>query len=101
PREHADARALDPLGASLRRQRRRGARGSGRGREPGMNRARPQAASGAGFTLIEVMLTLVIMAGIMVTITQILNAARTSRDAIHNIQEQQLAGPAILQQLEN
>jgi len=66
-----------------------------------MNRARPQAASGAGFTLIEVMLTLVIMAGIMVTITQILNAARTSRDAIHNIQEQQLAGPAILQQLEN
>jgi prepilin-type N-terminal cleavage/methylation domain-containing protein len=55
----------------------------------------------AGFTLIEVMLTLVIMAGIMVTVTQILNAARASRDAIHNIQEQELAGPAILQQIEN
>lgn len=62
---------------------------------------RPRARARAGFTLIEVMLTLVIMAGIMVTITQILNAARASRDAIHNIQEQQLAGPAILQQLEN
>jgi hypothetical protein len=43
-----------------------------------------------------VLLTLVIMAGIMVTITQILNVARSSRDTIHNIQEQQLAGPAIL-----
>jgi hypothetical protein len=37
----------------------------------------------------------------MVTVTQILNAARASRDTIQNIQEQQLAGPAILQQLEN
>jgi prepilin-type N-terminal cleavage/methylation domain-containing protein len=55
----------------------------------------------SAFTLIEVMLTLVIMAGIMVTVTQILNAARTSRDTIHNIQEQQLAGPAILQLIEN
>jgi len=55
----------------------------------------------SGFTLIEVLLTLVIMAGIMVTITQILNAARASRDTIHNIQEQQLAGPTILQQIEN
>lgn len=53
-----------------------------------------------GFTLIEVMLTLLIMAGIMVTVTQILNAARTSRDAIQNIQEQQLAGPAILRVIE-
>ena len=64
-----------------------------------MNRRRARAE--AGFTLIEVLLTLVIMAGIMVTVTQILNAARASRDAIHNIQEQQLAGPAILQQIEN
>ena len=55
----------------------------------------------AGFTLIEVLLTLVIMAGIMVTVTQILNAARASRDTIHNIQEQQLAGPTILQLIEN
>ena len=54
----------------------------------------------AGFTLIEVLLTLLIMAGIMVTITQILTAARKNRDEIHNIQERQLAGPAILQRLE-
>ncbi len=53
-----------------------------------------------GFTLIEVMLTLLIMAGIMVTITQILTAARQTRDTIHNVQESQLAGPAILNRLE-
>jgi len=55
----------------------------------------------AGFTLIEVLLTLVIMAGIMVAITQILNQVRGSRDRIQNVQEQQFAGPAILQQLES
>lgn len=54
----------------------------------------------AGFTLIEVLLTLVIMTGIMITVTTILTVARQSRDTIHNIQEQQLAGPAILQRLE-
>jgi len=54
----------------------------------------------AGFTLIEVLLTLMIMGGIMVTIAQILTAARTSRDTIHNIQETQLAGPAILDLVE-
>jgi len=54
----------------------------------------------AGFTLVEVLVTLLIMTGIMITITTILNVARTSRDTIHNIQEQQLAGPAILQRLE-
>jgi hypothetical protein len=37
----------------------------------------------------------------MVTVTQILTAARMSRDTIHNITEQQLAGPSILQQIEN
>ena len=60
----------------------------------------PALREDAGFTLIEVMLTLLIMAGIMVTITQILTAARQSRDTIHNIQESQLAGPAILDRLE-
>jgi prepilin-type N-terminal cleavage/methylation domain-containing protein len=54
----------------------------------------------AGFTLVEVLLTLLIMSGIMVALTQILTAARTSRDTIHNIQETQLAGPAILDLLE-
>ena len=36
----------------------------------------------------------------MLSMTQILTAARTSRDTIHNIQETQLAGPAILDLIE-
>ncbi len=54
----------------------------------------------AGFTLVEVLLTLLIMSMIMLSLTQILTAARTSRDTIHNIQETQLAGPAILDLIE-
>lgn len=54
----------------------------------------------AGFTLVEVLLTLLIMGGIMLSLAQILTAARTSRDTIHNIQETQLAGPAILDMIE-
>ncbi|MFO1010316.1 MAG: prepilin-type N-terminal cleavage/methylation domain-containing protein [Planctomycetota bacterium] len=54
----------------------------------------------AGFTLIEVLLVLLIMSGIMLAMTSILTAARTSRDTIHNIQETQLAGPAILDMIE-
>jgi prepilin-type N-terminal cleavage/methylation domain-containing protein len=57
-------------------------------------------ARAAGFTLVEVLLALVIMGMIMVSMTQILTAARTSRDTIHNIQETELAGPAILDMLE-
>ena len=56
--------------------------------------------SRAGFTLIEVLLVLLIMSGILVTISQILSAARTSRDTIHNIRETQLSGPAILDLIE-
>jgi prepilin-type N-terminal cleavage/methylation domain-containing protein len=63
-------------------------------------RTRSGADLRSGFTLIEVLLTLMIMGGIMVTIAQILTAARTSRDTIHNIQETQLAGPAILDMIE-
>ena len=59
-------------------------------------RLRPRS----GFTLVEVMLTMLIMAGIMVAITQILTATRRSRDTIHNIQERLLAGPAILDRME-
>ncbi len=59
----------------------------------------PDAAL-AGFTLVEVLVTLLIMGGIMVSMTQILGAARNTRDTIHNIQETQLAGPAILDMLE-
>ncbi len=54
----------------------------------------------SGFTLIEVLVTLLIMGGIMVTITQILTATRNSRDRIHNMQEAHLAGPAILDRIE-
>ena len=54
----------------------------------------------AGFTLVEVLLALLIMAGIMVTITQVLTGVRRTRDDIHNIQERQMTGPAILQRIE-
>ncbi len=54
----------------------------------------------AGFTLIEVMLTLLIMSGILLSLTQLLTAARRSKDTIHNIKEHQLAGPAILDLIE-
>ena len=50
----------------------------------------------AGFTLVEVMLALLIMSGMMLAITQVLSSARSARDLIHNAQESQLAGPAIL-----
>jgi len=63
-------------------------------RRPGDSRRR------AGFTLAEVLVTVLIMGGIMVSVTQILHTARTSRDTIHNIQETQLAGPAIMDMLE-
>jgi type II secretion system protein J len=60
----------------------------------------PHVRTRAGFTLVEVLVVLLIMAGMMVAMLQILNAARTSRDTVHNIQETQLAGPAILDLIE-
>ena len=48
-----------------------------------------------------VLIVLLIMSGILVTIGEILTAARTSRGTIHNIRETQLAGPAILDLIEN
>jgi len=57
-------------------------------------------AARAGFSLVEVLVTLLIVGAIMVAITQILEAARISRDTIHNIQETQLAGPAIMDLIE-
>lgn len=63
-------------------------------------RNQSKSTRASGFTLIEVLLTLLIMSGIMLTMTSILTAARTSRDTIHNIQETQLAGPAILDRIE-
>jgi len=63
-----------------------------------MTPCRTRASS--GFTLVEVLLTLLIMTGIMVTITQVLTGVRKTRDEIHNLQERRLAGPAILARLE-
>lgn len=59
-----------------------------------------RSAGRAGFTLVEVLLVLMIMAGLLVAIAQVLTAARTSRDTIHNVRETQLAGPAILDLVE-
>jgi type II secretion system protein J len=53
-----------------------------------------------GFTLVEVLLTMTIMALMLVAISQMLTAARTTRDVIQNVQETQLAGPAILDMIE-
>lgn len=61
----------------------------------------PRTRSRSGFTLVEVMVTLLIVAMIMLTVTEMLTGARTTRDSIHNIEEQQRAGPAILQAIEN
>lgn len=60
----------------------------------------PQRHASHGFTLVEVVLTLLIMSGILLSLTQLLMAARRSRDTIHNIKEHQLAGPAVLDLIE-
>jgi prepilin-type N-terminal cleavage/methylation domain-containing protein len=49
-----------------------------------------------GFTLVEVMVVVLIISGIMLAITSVLDSARVSRDTIHNLEETQLAGPAIM-----
>lgn len=53
----------------------------------------------AGFTLVEVMLVAVIMGMMFVSVSQIMQAARKTRDAIHNFQETHLAGPAVLEMI--
>ena len=53
----------------------------------------------AGFTLVEVMLVSLIMAMMMVGISKLMQAARKTRDTIHNFQETQLAGPAVLEMM--
>ena len=58
------------------------------------------AAARRGFTLVEVLVTLLIVGWVMLAIAQMLEAARVSRDTIHNIQETQLAGPAIMDLVE-
>ena len=62
--------------------------------------ARLAARLRAGFTLIEVLVTLLVMGMILMAMSLILDSARTSRDTIYNIQETQLAGPAIMDLIE-
>jgi len=61
---------------------------------------RPAKPAQGGFTLMEVVLTVLITSMMLVSISRVLTAARRSRDMIHNLQEDQLAGPAILDLLE-
>ncbi len=63
-------------------------------------KARKSWGARAAFTLVEVLVVLLIVSGIMLAMTQLLEAARISRDTIHNIQETQLAGPAIMDLIE-
>jgi hypothetical protein len=60
----------------------------------------PRRTTTTGFTLVEIVVTVLIMGLMLTGITRLLTAVRTSRDLVHNIQEQQLAGPAILDLLE-
>jgi prepilin-type N-terminal cleavage/methylation domain-containing protein len=62
---------------------------------PASNSSTPRA----GFTLIEVMLVAMIMGMMMVSISKLMQAARRTRDTIHNFQETQLAGPAVLEMI--
>lgn len=58
--------------------------------------ARPARNASGGFTLIEVVVALLIVAMMLTSLTKLLTLVRSKRDTIHNIQENQLVGPAIL-----
>ena len=60
---------------------------------------RARQAARAGFTLVEVLLVVLIMSMMFVSISQLMQAARRTRDTIHNFQEMQLAGPAVLEMI--
>jgi prepilin-type N-terminal cleavage/methylation domain-containing protein len=53
-----------------------------------------------GFTMVEVLVSLLIMALMLTSITRMLTTVRTTRDHIHNTQETMLAGPAIVDLIE-
>ena len=54
----------------------------------------------AGFSMVEVLVALLIMALMLTSITRMLTTVRTTRDHIHNTQETMLAGPAIMDMVE-
>lgn len=62
------------------------------------NRRQPNGRR--GFTIVEVLLAMLIMGLMFASITQLMTAARKTRDSIHNMQESQLAGPAVLDMIE-
>jgi len=64
------------------------------------NHAERRATELQGFTLVEVLIAVMIMGMMMMSITKMLTAVRTTRDTVHNIQESMLAGPAILDLME-
>jgi len=53
-----------------------------------------------GFTMVEVLVALLIMALMLTSITRMLTTVRTTRAHIHNTQETMLAGPAIVDLIE-
>lgn len=65
-----------------------------------MNAPRSLRRARAGFTLVEILVVLLIVSGLLVAISQVLQSARISRDTIHNIQETELVGPTILDMVE-
>ncbi len=56
--------------------------------------------SRSGFSLVEILVTVAIMGLMLTAVTQMLTSVRFSRDIIHNEQEEYLAGPTILDQIE-
>ena len=63
--------------------------------------AERRETSRAGFSLVEVLVTIAIMGLMLTAVTQMLTSVRFARDIVHNEQEEYLAGPAILDQLES
>lgn len=62
--------------------------------------ADPRNTNRSGFSLVEVLVTIAIMGLMLTAVTQMLTSVRFARDIVHNEQEEYLAGPAILDQLE-
>ncbi len=58
-----------------------------------------QRSGQTGFSLVEVMIVTMIMGMMFVSITKLMTIARQTRDTIHNYQETQLAGPAVLEMI--